>query len=271
MTYSLAAKFATEALSSFLAMYLGLGVVANDHLSRTKGGKHGFGFIAFGFGMAFAVPLMMFGFVSAHLNPAMCTALLVLGKIGWTEFAVASAGEYVGMFFGALAMWAHYWPHFDLAPGDEERPATAEEAEADSRKKLATFVTGPAVAVHWTHTVFVEFMCTTMLLVAALLMYSRHAQIADRGAYVVYRSSEGMWIGFMVFVMVLGLGGVTSIAANPARDLSPRLVHWIVPIRNKGASKWKYALVPFVATNVGGIAAGFLAKYALFPLVQFEL
>ena len=271
MAYTLLDKFATEVISSFLAMYLGLGVVANDHLSRTKGAKHGFGFISLGFGMAFAVPIMMFGFVSAHLNPAMCTALLVAGEIGWSEFAVASSGEYVGMFLGAFAMWAHYWPHFDLAPGDAESPATPADAEADSKKKLACFVTGPAVPVHWAHTVFVEFMCTTTLLVSAMLVYSRHDQIDDPASRILYRSSEGIWIGFMVFVMVLGLGGVTSIAANPSRDLCPRIAHWVLPIRNKGPSRWAYALVPLVATNVGGIAAGFIAKYALFPLTGFTV
>lgn len=268
--YSLPAKFATEVLSSTLAMYLGLGVVANDHLARTKGGSFGFGFIAFGFGMAFAVPLVMFNFVSAHLNPAMCTALLITGTIEWDEFLVASAGEYVGMFAGALLVWMHYWPHFNLSPGDDEAPVSKEELADDSKKKLACFVTGPAVKVHWIHTFFVEVMCTTTLLIAALLMYSRKSQITDVVAKTAYRSSEGMWIGFMVFVMVLGLGGVTSIAANPSRDLSPRLLHYLVPIKNKGPSNWKYAIIPFVATNLGGVAAGFAAR-GLFSLTGFSL
>jgi glycerol uptake facilitator protein len=270
MSYSLAAKFATEALSSLFAMYVGLGVVANDHLSRTKGGKHGFGFIALGFGMAFGVPIMMFGFVSAHLNPAMCTALLINGKMGWAEYFVASAGEYLGMFVGALLMWAHYWPHFNLPVGDSESPASAADAEADSKKKLSCFVTRPAAKVHWTHTVFVEFMCTVTLLVAALLVYSRHDQIEDPQHLVSYRATEGLSIGFMVFVLVLGLGGVTSIAANPARDLSPRLAHWIAGIENKGSSEWAYAIIPFAATNAGGIVAGYLGM-ALFSLTGFTV
>lgn len=32
---------------------------------------------------------------------------------------------------------------------------------------------------------------------------------------------------FMVFAMVLGLGGPTGFAANPARDCGPRAAHWV--------------------------------------------
>lgn len=42
-----------------------------------------------------------------------------------------------------------------------------------------------------------------------------------------------MWVGFYVFVVILGLGGPTGIAANPARDFSPRLAHALLPIAGK--------------------------------------
>jgi glycerol uptake facilitator protein len=45
--------------------------------------------------------------------------------------------------------------------------------------------------------------------------------------------TAGMWVGFFVFVAILGLGGPTGIAANPARDFSPRLAHALLPIPGK--------------------------------------
>ena len=61
------------------------------------------------------------------------------------------------------------------------------------------------------------------------------------------QSYEGMWIGFYVFVVILGLGGPTGIAANPARDFSPRLAHWLLPIQGAPRSTARPALL--VATR----------------------
>jgi len=253
--YSLATKFATETLSSCLAIYFGLGVVANDHLLQTKGGSFGFGFIALGFGMAFAIPIIMFGFVSAHLNPAMSLALFILDKMDYKEFLVCVAGEFLGMFVGAVLTFVHYFPHFRLSPKIDVENQDSEEIKNDQKRKLATFVTGPAVKVHWVHTFINELMCTATLLVCALGVYSRHSHIENSDMFVLYRCLEGLSIGWLVFVAVLGHGGVTSIAANPSRDFSPRLAHWLMPIKNKGPSNWSYAWIPFVATFAGGALA----------------
>ena len=64
-----------------------------------------------------------------------------------------------------------------------------------------------------------------------------------------------------VLVIGLSLGGSTGYAINPARDLGPRIMHAILPIRGKGDSNWSYAWIPIVGPIVGAlIAAGlFLA------------
>ena len=156
MTYNLLQKFGTEACSSFLAILFGLSVVANDHLLKTKGGNSvGFGFIAFGFGMSFAIPIIVFGFVSAHLNPAMCIALLVLGKIDAEEAFVAIGGEMVGMFLGAVAMYLLYFPHFNLPPEIDAESNDDRLVKEDQKRKLSVYATGPAVKIHWTHSFYV--------------------------------------------------------------------------------------------------------------------
>ena len=261
MTYTLLQKFGTEACSSFLAILFGLSVVANDHLLKTKGGNSvGFGFIAFGFGMSFAIPIIIFGFVSAHLNPAMCIALLVLGKINAEEAFVSIGGEMVGMFLGAIAMYLLYFPHFSLAPDVDVETNDDRLIKEDQKRKLSVFATGPAVKIHWTHSFFVEVLCTTILIASALGIFSRHVQIVDPANFSMYRSIEGISIGWLVFVMVLGMGGVTSIAANPARDFCPRLAHYILPITNKGPSNWAYAWIPFTAPYVGGVTGAYTFK-----------
>lgn len=51
-----------------------------------------------------------------------------------------------------------------------------------------------------------------------------------------------------------------GIAMNPARDLGPRLVHWVLPIPGKGSSEWDYSWIPLTAGMVGGLAGGALFK-----------
>ena len=50
------------------------------------------------------------------MNPAVCLALLILGKMDGTEFAAAVGGEFLGAFFGAVLVWLHFLPHFKSVP-----------------------------------------------------------------------------------------------------------------------------------------------------------
>ena len=52
------------------------------------------------------------------------------------------------------------------------------------------------------------------------------------------------------------LGGPTGYAINPARDLGPRIVHALLPIKNKGGSDWSYAWVPVLGPLLGGLIGG---------------
>lgn len=79
--YSNAAIFGAEALGTATAIYLAESVVANELLAKTKGRSMGWGFVAFGYGLAFGVAIMMFNYISANLNPAVMLALLILGKV----------------------------------------------------------------------------------------------------------------------------------------------------------------------------------------------
>ena len=61
-------------------------------------------------------------------------------------------------------------------------------------------------------------------------------------------------VGLLILVIGVSLGGPTGYAINPARDFSPRLAHFLLPIKNKGGSDWAYAWIPIVGPILGAIA-----------------
>ncbi len=67
---------------------------------------------------------------------------------------------------------------------------------------------------------------------------------------------DALPVGLLVLVIGLCLGGTTGYAINPARDLSPRLMHFLLPIPNHRDSDWGYAWIPVLGPFVGGALAG---------------
>ncbi|OZB49031.1 MAG: hypothetical protein B7X40_05990 [Cellulomonas sp. 14-74-6] len=56
-------------------------------------------------------------------------------------------------------------------------------------------------------------------------------------------------------------GDEYGFAINPARDLGPRIAHFVLPIRGKGSSDWAYSWVPVLGPAVGGVLAGLVGKW----------
>src|SRR5205085_12617588 len=67
-------------------------------------------------------------------------------------------------------------------------------------------------------------------------------------------------VGLLVWSIGFSLGGPTGYAINPARDLGPRLAHFLLPIAGKGHSDWSYAWVPVVGPILGGILGAVFYK-----------
>jgi glycerol uptake facilitator protein len=65
-------------------------------------------------------------------------------------------------------------------------------------------------------------------------------------------------VALLVWVIGLALGGTTGYAINPARDLSPRIAHAILPIPGKGSSEWGYSWIPVVGPIIGAVIAALL-------------
>jgi len=227
--------FLGEMIGTALLILLGDGVVANVVLKNTKGSNSGWIVITFGWAMAVFVGVFSVAAVSgAHLNPAVTVALAAAGKFSWANVATYITAQMLGGALGALLVWLQYKSHFELTD--------------DRNLKLAVFCTAPQVRSPLMSVVS-EVIGTFVLVFGVLRMAAPEVGLGAVNALPV---------SLLVFAIGLSLGGTTGYAINPARDLAPRLMHFILPIPNKRDSDWSYAWIPVVAPIVGGLLAAYV-------------
>ena len=116
MAYSLYEKTLTEFLASAMFIFLGNSVISNELLSQTKGHSVGFGFVSLGFGMAVGFSINMFGYCSAHINPAGVFAAWIKGTIPALHVLPLMLAELLGAFVGQLMVFITYYPHYMIVP-----------------------------------------------------------------------------------------------------------------------------------------------------------
>jgi glycerol uptake facilitator protein len=229
----MAEKFLAEVLGTGMLILLGDGVVAGVLLTKSKAQNSGWIVITFAWAFAVFCGVIIAGPVSgAHLNPAVTLAVAMNGGITWDQVPVYWAGEMLGAFIGAVLVFLHYYPHW------------AETENADL--KLAVFSTGPAIrSPLWN---LVSEVIGTFVLVFVIFAFANNgsAGLAALGALPV---------ALLVLVIGLALGGTTGYAINPARDLGPRIAHFLLPIPGKRDSDWEYAWIPVVGPLVGAAVA----------------
>jgi glycerol uptake facilitator protein len=237
-------EFIAELIGTMLLVLLGNGVVANSVLKGTKGNNSGWIVIAFGWGFAVMTGVFVAGPVSgAHLNPAVSLGLAMGGIFPWAKVGIYIAGQMIGAMIGALLVWLSYYDHYQL---DEDKGGI-----------LATFSTGPAIR-KMPKNFITEVIGTFVLIYAIFHLTGFQFQAPDReGVEIGLGSIGALPVAFLVVGIGLSLGGPTGYAINPARDLAPRIMHAILPIKHKGNSDWSYSWVPVLGPIVGAaIAAG---------------
>ncbi len=230
-------NFLFELIGTAFLILLGDGVVANVVLNKTKGNNGGWIVITFGWAMAVFVGVYISAAQSgAHLNPAVSIALAAAGKFDWANVPLYIAGQFAGAMTGALLVWLAYKKHFD--------------ATSDADAKLAVFCNSPAIRNTLSN------LTTEIIGTFALLFGIFFITGADAGL----RSLDALPVALLILSIGLSLGGPTGYAINPARDLGPRIVHFILPIKNKRDSDWGYSWIPVVGPVIGGLIAALVFK-----------
>jgi glycerol uptake facilitator protein len=225
-------KFLAEVLGTGMLILLGDGVVAGVLLAKSKAQNSGWIVITTGWAFAVFCGVIIAGPISgAHLNPAVTLAVAMNGGITWDQVPVYWAGEMLGAFLGAVLVFVHYYPHW----------ADTESADL----KLAVYSTGPAIrSTLWN---LVSEIIGTFVLIFVIFAFSNNKGPAEGLA-----SLGALPVAFLVLVIGLSLGGTTGYAINPARDLGPRIAHFLLPIPGKRDSDWSYSWIPVVGPLIGG-------------------
>lgn len=235
--------YIAEFLGTLLLVLIGDGVCANASLSQTKGNT-GPNWIQINTGFALAVyvgVIVSQDASGAHLNPAVTLSLALTGGISWAEVTPYIFSQLVGAFVGAVLVFFFYIQHF--------------RATDNPDAKLGCFCTAPAIR-GFGHNLFSEALGTFVLVFAVLMASGSVLTMSDGAVHEIGMGALGaVPVALIVFAIGLGLGGTTGYGINPARDLGPRIAHWLLPIPGKRDSDWSYAWVPIVGPILGGLAA----------------
>ncbi len=235
-------EFTAELIGTTLLILLGNGVVANVVLKGTKGNNAGWMVITTGWALAVFVGVVIATpYSGAHLNPAVTLALAIVGKFSWSKVITYIVAQLIGSIIGAFLVWIVYRDHFDATP--------------DCNAQLGVFCTAPAIH-NRVFNLLSEIVGTFVLIF--VIFYFTNAEISDRKTPIGLGSLGALPVAFLVWAIGLSLGGTTGYAINPARDFGPRIAHFLLPIKQKGPSNWKYCWIPIIGPFIGASIAALL-------------
>ena len=233
-----------EFMGTLVLVLLGNGVCAGVTLRKSYAADAGWMVITTGWALGVLCGVLVaqaFGSPGAHLNPAITLAAAV-NTGNYSHLLSYWSAQLLGAMGGSTLMALHYGPHWKLTPGPAD--------------KLGIFCTNAAVRSSLLN-ILSEAIGTMVLVVVAGAIFSHGVSASGPAAGV------GPWlVASLVWGIGLSLGGTTGYAINPARDLGPRLVHWLLPIPGKVGSNWRYAPIPLIGDLAGAVLAGLLLHYA---------
>ncbi len=235
--------FIAEIVGTFLLMLLGCGVNANVSLKKTYG--NGSGWIVITTGWAFAVftGVVVAGpYSGAHINPAVTIGLALAGEFSVYDVPSYILAQFIGAMLAAFLVWLINKDHFD--------------ATEDGNTKRGVFCTAPAIPNTFLN--LLSELTGTFVLIFAVLYFTD--AVATKDNTIIGLGSLGaLPVALIVWGIGLSLGGTTGYAINPARDLGPRIIHALLPIKNKGSNGWGYSWIPVIGPILGGALAAGLA------------
>ncbi|MGJ7910492.1 MIP/aquaporin family protein [Neobacillus sp. LXY-1] len=217
-----------ELIGTMILIVFGAGIGAGASLKKSYANNPGWIVITIAWGLAVTMGVFAVGSISgAHLNPAVTVALALNGDFPWADVPSYIAAQMFGAILGSVLVYLHYLPHW--------------KETNDPAVKLGVFATSPAIP-HTFSNLLSEIFGTFILVLGLNFI----------GANKFTEGLNPLAVGTLIVVIGMSLGGTTGYAINPARDLGPRIAHFLLPIPGKGGSNWGYSWIPVVGPILGG-------------------
>ncbi len=234
-----------EYLGTLILILMGTGVCANSLLKETFARGADWVLITLGWGLGVFLGVIVAGPSSgAHLNPAVTIGLAVAGKFAWSDAPMYVLAQFLGAMSGAFLTWLLYADHYNRT----EEPGSIK----------GTFCTSPAIK-NTPRNLLSEVVGTFVLIIVVLFIAGPEFKSQGIGDVKIGLGSVGaLPVALLVVSIGMSLGGLTGYAINPVRDLGPRIIHSLVPIKSKGTSDWGYAWIPVVGPIIGAVVAALL-------------
>jgi len=238
--YTLPILFLSEFTGTMFLLLLGVGVSANTTLRKSYGFGSDWLLIAIGWGFAVFVGASVAYRSGAQLNPAVTLALATTGSFEWALVPMFIVAQILGAMAGAGLAYLVYKKQFDT--------------HDDPANTGGIFYTAPSVrAPVWN--IVTEAVGTFVLITWVVQSSPFQAGTGDASPQFGNSALGYAAVAFTVIAIGASLGGPTGYAINPARDLGPRIMYSLLPIKGKGSSNWSYAWVPIVGPIIGAAAA----------------
>mmetsp|Transcript_9670 Transcript_9670/g.17656 ORF Transcript_9670/g.17656 Transcript_9670/m.17656 type:complete len:376 (+) Transcript_9670:34-1161(+) len=240
-------EFLSEFIGTFTLMFLGTAVNTAAALGQTN-------LVGVSIGWMFTIAMAVYiagGVSEAHLNPAVTFALAVTRGFPWKKVLPYVVAQFLGAFAGSGLSFLDHKSGLDAM----DKLNKVSRAVSGKGATAGIYATYPASHVSPLHA-FGDEVLTTAALVMCVFAIGDQTNMSPKG------NVGPVIVGGLVALLILGFGGITGVAMNPARDLAPRfmtyLAGWGKEVFTAGNNYWWIPIVaPLIGAPLGGLVYDF--------------